>query len=97
MNDDLNPITGAIQDNMKTRKAKHDDAVFERKALQMLDGHRGAPSGRNFMAFRMRDGMQPECADKYRSNFNSIFPTKKNCERPDRSFANAVVYPSSSN
>ena len=67
-------VTGAMQDNMKTRQAARSEAEFERRADKMLAGHRQAPNGRNFMAFRMRDGMEPECTDNYRANFNSIFP-----------------------
>ena len=55
MGDDVNPTTGAIQDNMKTRQSRREEVEFDRKAEAMLAGHRQAPSGRNVFAFKMRE------------------------------------------
>ena len=74
MSDDLNSVTGAIQDNIKTRQSRYEAAEFERRAEAMLAGHRQAPDGRNFMAFKMRDALQRERVEKYRKNFANTFP-----------------------
>ncbi len=68
MSDDLNPVTGAIQDNIKTQQSRREAAEFERRAEAMLAGHRQAPDGRNVFAFKMR-----ELDNKtYQKNFDKI-------------------------
>jgi hypothetical protein len=50
-----------------------EERKFEVKAEKMLKGHRQAPDGRNFMAFRMRFESE-EDMENYRKNYDRIFP-----------------------
>lgn len=46
---------------------------FNRRAEQMLQGHRPAPDGRDYRAFVFSE-ITAEDRDNYRKNFDRVFP-----------------------